>query len=161
MSLFRFTLTPEQLSLRADQTDLVVLAVSVMQTRPPAEGSSSVLSRIHWNQVSQNFLSLCRCSHLHSCPTAVVLQLSHMTLCFSDIMRRHHAAQTAFRQKCKAQIRRQLQIGESDSEDVLDRSANSPVSTFQWTKRRQRRSSSRCWTAIVSPSSCHMSVLMT
>lgn len=52
--------------------------------------------------------------HNHSCPTAVVLQLSHMTLCFSDVMRRHHSAQTAFREKCKAQIRRQLHIGESD-----------------------------------------------
>lgn len=35
-----------------------------------------------------------------------------MTLCFTDIMRRLHAAQTAFREKCKAQIRRQLLIGE-------------------------------------------------
>lgn len=43
-----------------------------------------------------------------------------MTLCFTDIMRRHHAAQTAFREKCKAQIRRQLDIGELDRGDVDD-----------------------------------------
>lgn len=53
-----------------------------------------------------------------------------MTLCFTDIMRRYHAAQTAFRQKCRAQIRRQLHIGESDSEDVVSRSTNSPLATF-------------------------------
>lgn len=89
-----------------------------------------MVSRIHRNQVSQSFLSLFRCSRLHSCPPAVVLQLSHMTLCFTDIMRRHHAAQTAFREKCKAQIRRQLHIGESESEDVVDRSTHSPLLAF-------------------------------
>lgn len=36
-----------------------------------------------------------------------------MTLRFTDIMRRHHATQTAFREKCKAQIGRQLLIGEA------------------------------------------------
>lgn len=53
-----------------------------------------------------------------------------MTLCFTDIMRCHHAAQTAFREKCKAQIRRQLHIGESASEDVVDRSTHSPLLAF-------------------------------
>lgn len=47
-----------------------------------------------------------------------------MTLCFTDVMRRYYAAQTSFRHNCKAQIRRQLHIGESDIEDVLGRSAN-------------------------------------
>lgn len=63
---------------------------------------------------------------------AVILQLSHMTLCFTDIMRRHHATQTAFREKCKSQIRRQLHIGEFDSDVVVDGpNLNSPLPMFQ------------------------------
>lgn len=40
-------------------------------------------------------------------------QVCHLTRWFADIMRRHHAAQVAFREKCKAHIQRQLEIGES------------------------------------------------
>lgn len=55
-----------------------------------------------------------------------------MTLCFTDIMKRHHATQTAFREKCKAQIRRQLHIGELDSGDVVDGpELNSPLPMLQ------------------------------
>lgn len=44
------------------------------------------------------------------CPSP--LQLAHLTRCFTDVMRRHHAAQMGFREKIKAQIQRQLKIGE-------------------------------------------------
>ncbi|XP_011618412.1 syntaxin-3-like [Takifugu rubripes] len=75
--------------------------LKVMQTQLPAE-DSSVVTRIHRNQ------------------------LGHMTLCFTDIMKRHHATQTAFREKCKAQIRRQLHIVNEETTDeeleqMLDR----------------------------------------
>uniref|UniRef100_H3BWJ2 t-SNARE coiled-coil homology domain-containing protein n=1 Tax=Tetraodon nigroviridis TaxID=99883 RepID=H3BWJ2_TETNG len=81
-------------------SDLIRQQLKLMQTQVPAEGS--VVSRIHRNQ------------------------LSHMTLCFTDIMRRHHAAQTAFRDKCKAQIRRQLHVVNKETTDeeleqMLDR----------------------------------------
>lgn len=93
-----------------------MVALSVMETQLPAE-ASSVASRIHRNQVSQNLLSPSRRSRLHSRPPALAPQLSHMTLCFTDIIRRHHAAQTAFRQRSKALIGRQLHIGESGAQD--------------------------------------------
>lgn len=37
-------------------------------------------------------------------------QHSHLTRCFVDIMRRYYKAQTDFREKCKSQIQRQLEI---------------------------------------------------
>ncbi|XP_028273871.1 syntaxin-2-like [Parambassis ranga] len=37
-------------------------------------------------------------------------QHSHLTRWFSEVMRRYHKAQTSFREKCKAQIQRQLEI---------------------------------------------------
>ncbi|XP_018536183.1 syntaxin-2 [Lates calcarifer] len=37
-------------------------------------------------------------------------QHSHLTRWFSEVMRRHHKAQISFREKCKAQIQRQLEI---------------------------------------------------
>uniref|UniRef100_A0A3P9GXB7 t-SNARE coiled-coil homology domain-containing protein n=1 Tax=Oryzias latipes TaxID=8090 RepID=A0A3P9GXB7_ORYLA len=37
-------------------------------------------------------------------------QHSHLTRCFDEVMRRHHQAQICFRDKCKAQIQRQLEI---------------------------------------------------
>lgn len=40
-------------------------------------------------------------------------QVCHLTRWFADIMWRHHAAQVSFREKCKAHIQRQLEIGES------------------------------------------------
>lgn len=80
-----------------------------MQTQLPAE-DSSVLTRIHRNQVRSNLLTWPDVLQVFT--RALVLQLGHLTLCFADIMKRHHAAQTAFREKCKAQVRRQLHIGE-------------------------------------------------
>ncbi|XP_033978745.1 syntaxin-2-like [Trematomus bernacchii] len=37
-------------------------------------------------------------------------QHSHLTRCFADVMRGHHNAQISFREKCKAQIQRHLEI---------------------------------------------------
>ncbi|XP_042365276.1 syntaxin-2-like [Plectropomus leopardus] len=37
-------------------------------------------------------------------------QHSHLTRCFAEVMRGHHKAQVSFREKCKAQIQRQLEI---------------------------------------------------
>lgn len=39
-------------------------------------------------------------------------QHSHLTRWFAEVMRSHHEAQISFREKCKAQIQRQLEIGE-------------------------------------------------
>lgn len=40
-------------------------------------------------------------------------QHSHLTRWFAEVMRGYHKAQVSFREKCKAQIQRQLEIGES------------------------------------------------
>ncbi|KAF3848851.1 hypothetical protein F7725_015348 [Dissostichus mawsoni] len=45
-------------------------------------------------------------------------QHSHLTRCFADVMRGHHNAQISFREKCKAQIQRHLEIDE-ELEDML------------------------------------------
>lgn len=94
-----------------------------MQTQLPAEGSS-VVTRIHRNQVRSNLLTWPDVLQVFT--RALVLQLGHMTLRFSDIMKRHHATQTAFREKCKAQIGRQLHIGEW-GEQVGEGPALSPL----------------------------------
>lgn len=52
---------------------------------------------------------LCSVSNLIS----TLPQLSHLTRWFAEVMRGHHAAQMCFREKCKAHIQRQLEIGES------------------------------------------------
>uniref|UniRef100_A0A3Q3XL63 t-SNARE coiled-coil homology domain-containing protein n=1 Tax=Mola mola TaxID=94237 RepID=A0A3Q3XL63_MOLML len=39
-----------------------------------------------------------------------VQQVCHLTRCFADVMRKHQAAQSCFREKLKAQIQRQLEI---------------------------------------------------
>ncbi|KAK5851848.1 hypothetical protein PBY51_023369 [Eleginops maclovinus] len=53
-------------------------------------------------------------------------QHSHLTRCFADVMRGHHNAQISFREKCKAQIQRQLEIvdkvtTDEELEDMLHR----------------------------------------
>ncbi|RVE65644.1 hypothetical protein OJAV_G00118460 [Oryzias javanicus] len=55
-------------------------------------------------------------------------QHSHLTRCFAEVMRRHHRAQICFRDKCKAQIQRQLQIvdkvtSNEELEEMLHRSS--------------------------------------
>ncbi|XP_068561600.1 syntaxin-2-like [Cebidichthys violaceus] len=53
-------------------------------------------------------------------------QHSHLTRCFAEVMRGHHEAQISFREKCKAQIQRQLEIvdkvtTDEELEDMLHR----------------------------------------
>ncbi|XP_034402626.1 syntaxin-2-like [Cyclopterus lumpus] len=53
-------------------------------------------------------------------------QHSHLTRCFAEVMRGYHKAQISFREKCKAQIQRQLEIvdkvtTDEDLEEMLHR----------------------------------------
>ncbi|XP_041666916.1 syntaxin-2-like [Cheilinus undulatus] len=83
----------EELELLNSETkknaNLVRVKLKSMQKDFPSEESNksvSVIQRIHKNQ--------------HS----------HLTRWFADVMRGYHKAQISFREKCKAQIQRQLEI---------------------------------------------------
>ncbi|XP_075885208.1 syntaxin-1A-like [Nelusetta ayraudi] len=78
---------------------------------PQDQGDATVLQRIHSNQ------------------------LAHLTRCFTDVMRRHHAAQMGFREKIKAQIQRQLKIVNRDAtdeqlEEMLDQPRHRQIAIF-------------------------------
>lgn len=52
-------------------------------------------------------------------------QHSHLTRCFVEVMRRYYQAQTDFRDKCKAQIQRQLEIVDKvTTDEELDEMLN-------------------------------------
>ncbi|KAM6975418.1 syntaxin-2-like [Tautogolabrus adspersus] len=90
----------EELELLINETkknaNLVRAKLKSMQKDLPVDEnkSTSVIQRIHNNQ--------------HS----------HLTRWFADVMRRYHRAQFSFREKCKAQIQRQLEIVDKVTTDA-------------------------------------------
>ncbi|XP_054468560.1 syntaxin-2-like isoform X2 [Anoplopoma fimbria] len=83
----------DNMELLNDETkknaNLVRAKLKSMQDNFPVDDSSSRASVIQRIQKNQH---------------------SHLTRCFAEVMRDYHKAQISFREKCKAQIQRQLEI---------------------------------------------------
>uniref|UniRef100_A0A3Q3XG69 t-SNARE coiled-coil homology domain-containing protein n=1 Tax=Mola mola TaxID=94237 RepID=A0A3Q3XG69_MOLML len=81
-------------------------------TELPARRSSGVSAGTRCDttrRLSGHVLRLAAVRRTHLLSRSVQ-QVCHLTRCFADVMRKHQAAQSCFREKLKAQIQRQLEI---------------------------------------------------